>query len=63
MKYTELDIGRWRTRGRATDEGFTQFGVTPVLRLYPSGIGHGWFAEAGIGANWISRTNRPGCHR
>jgi lipid A 3-O-deacylase len=52
--YTELDVARWRTRDRAVDEGFTRFGVTPVLRLYPSSIGQGWFAEAGVGANWIS---------
>lgn len=52
--YTEVDLGRWRTRDRSADEGFTQFGVSPVLRLYPASIGQGWFAEAGIGANWIS---------
>lgn len=52
--YTELDAARWRTRGRPDDRGFNQFGVTPVLRLYPGGISAGWFAEAGIGANAIT---------
>jgi lipid A 3-O-deacylase len=44
--------GRWR--GRIDDEDFTQFGITPVLRLYLAGIGPRWLVEAGIGANWIS---------
>jgi len=52
--YTEMDLARWRTRGRVADKGFTQFGVSPVLRLYPAAVGGGWFAEAGIGPNWIS---------
>lgn len=52
--YTEVDVGRWRTRGRADDHGFNQFGVTPVLRFYPVGVASGWFADAGIGANAIT---------
>ena len=52
--YTEVDLGRWRTRGRISDDNFTRFGVTPVLRLYPRALGGSWFAEAGVGLNWIS---------
>ena len=52
--YTEVALARWRTNGRAVDAGFTQAGVTPVLRLYPHGTGAGWFAELGIGANVIA---------
>ena len=58
--YTELGLGRWETRGRASDEGFSTVGVTPMLRLYPQGMDAGWFAEAGIGANAISPHYRNG---
>ena len=29
-----------------------------MLRLYPAGLGHGWFAEASIGPNWIAPVYR-----
>ena len=60
--YTELDLARWRTRGRPQDEGFNQFGISPVVRFYPSAIGHGWYAEGGIGPNWITPRYHNGGH-
>ena len=58
--YSEVDLGRWQTRGRPANEGFTRVGVTPVIRLYPNGIGAGWFFEAAVGANLISPVYRNG---
>jgi hypothetical protein len=52
--YTEVDLGRWQTRGRPDNRGFTQVGITPVFRLYPHGIAAGWFAEIAVGANVIT---------
>jgi hypothetical protein len=52
--YTEVALGRWQTHGSTDDRGYTQFGVTPVFRLYPGGAAAGWFAELAIGANFIS---------
>lgn len=52
--YTEVALGRWQTNGTGDDRGYTRFGVTPVLRLYPKALGDDWFAELGIGANLIS---------
>lgn len=57
--YTEATIGRWNT-DRPIPQGsswFTQVGVTPVLRLFPGFSGsseHRWFAELGVGANYIT---------
>jgi hypothetical protein len=56
--YTEVDLGRWQTVGRPDNKGFTQVGVTPVFRLYPHGIGNGFFVEAAVGANFISPVYR-----
>ena len=51
--YWEVSIGRWNSD--VEDNGgsawVTQFGVTPVLRLYPHSWGGRWFVEGGIGAN------------
>lgn len=52
--YTEVALGRWQTHGTVANRGFTQFGVTPVFRLYPGGIASGWFAELAIGVNFIT---------
>jgi lipid A 3-O-deacylase len=52
--YTEVDVSRWRTSTGANDHGFTQFGIVPVLRLYPRAWASGLFLEAGIGANVIT---------
>jgi lipid A 3-O-deacylase len=52
--YTEVELGRWQTTGRPSNDGFTEVGVTPVFRLYPGGIGNGWFIEAAVGASLIS---------
>lgn len=61
--YTEVAVGRWRTTGTEDDRGYTRFGVTPVLRVYPRSIGGGWFGEIGIGANVISPMYRNGGDR
>jgi hypothetical protein len=52
--YFEADIGRWTTDdlGVSSSTWATQFGLTPVIRLQPSGADH-WFAEIGVGANYI----------
>lgn len=52
--YTEALAARWSTYGPKIDEHFNQFSVTPVLRLYLSPRGSGWFIEAGIGGSVIS---------
>ena len=61
--YTEVALGRWQPHGTADDRGYTRFGVTPVLRLYPKAIGDGWFAEVAIGANLISPIYHHGSDR
>lgn len=52
--YTELSLGGWRATSAPDDVYSRQFGITPVLRLYPRGTADSWFVEAGIGANLIS---------
>jgi lipid A 3-O-deacylase len=53
--YFEGAFGRWTTH----DDGIrstawpTQISVTPVLRFYPIGSLSHWFAELGVGANYI----------
>jgi len=61
--YTEVAVGQWRVREGGDERYSTQFGVTPVLRLYPEGVAYGWFLEGGIGANAISPTYRNGGDR
>ena len=53
--YFEAGVGRWTTEdsGVSSWSWVTQVGVTPVLRLQPSGAANRWFAEVGIGANYI----------
>ena len=58
--YTEVALGRWQTNGTEDDRGYTRFGVTPVLRLYPKALGDGWFGELGIGANVVTPLFRNG---
>jgi hypothetical protein len=60
---TELSLGQWRVREGGDERYSTQFGVTPVLRLYPEGIASGWFVEGGIGANAISPSYQNGSDR
>ena len=54
--YTEATVGRWETEinGGQDSNWFTQVGITPVLRLFPPLGDNRWFAEVGIGANYIS---------
>jgi hypothetical protein len=53
--YFEAGVGRWTTEdsGVSSWGWVTQIGVTPVLRLQPSGAANRWFGEVGVGANYI----------
>jgi hypothetical protein len=53
--YFEADVGRWSTNdhGVRSSAWVTQVGLTPVLRLQASGAISDWFAEIGVGANYI----------
>lgn len=52
--YVEASVGRWHTEGqqRGATAWPTQLGATPVLRLFPAHASN-WFAEAGVGPNYI----------
>ncbi|WAC61920.1 acyloxyacyl hydrolase [Pseudoxanthomonas sp. SL93] len=43
------EIGRWHS----DNQGSTQVGISPALRLRPNGWNEGWFIEGGIGVNVI----------
>lgn len=58
--YTELSLGEWYVSPRGDEQSATQFGVTPVLRLYPQGTTSGWFVEGGIGAYAIRSRDEIG---
>jgi lipid A 3-O-deacylase len=49
---TEVLIGNWRADDPRND--FTQAGITPVVRVWPSKWDLGWFLEGGIGANAVT---------
>jgi hypothetical protein len=53
--YFEGAFGRWTTRadGVRSTAWPTQVSVTPVLRFRPTGSLSPWFAELGVGANYI----------
>lgn len=53
--YFEAAGGRWSTRdsGVTSSTWATQVGVTPVIRLHPAARFSSWFAELGVGANYI----------
>jgi lipid A 3-O-deacylase len=53
--YFEAAGGRWSTRDKGVTNSTwaTQVGVTPVIRLQPTGRFSRWFAELGVGANYI----------
>lgn len=59
--YTEIAAGRWHTddRGHVSNAWPTQISLTPALRLHPS-IAPNWFAEIGVGANYIVPLFRSG---
>jgi hypothetical protein len=63
--YWEASIGRWNSD--VDDNGgsawVTQFGVTPVLRLYPDSWGGRWFVEGGIGFNVLQPIYRSASKR
>ncbi|MES2207736.1 MAG: acyloxyacyl hydrolase [Pseudomonadota bacterium] len=51
--YWEVAGGYWRNRDKAADN-VRQFGITPVVRLYPNAWSNGWYVEGGIGANMLT---------
>jgi hypothetical protein len=63
--YWEASIGRWNSD--VDHEGgqawVTQFGLTPVLRLYPRSWGGRWFVEGGIGFNFLQPIYRSASKR
>jgi lipid A 3-O-deacylase len=63
--YFDADFGRWTT-DRSGVKGYawmTQVGLTPVLRWRPAGSLSDWFAEIGVGANYILPLYRSGSKR
>ena len=63
--YFDADFGRWTT-DRNGVKGYawmTQVGLAPVLRLRPAGAAAEWFAEIGVGANYILPLYRSGSKR
>ena len=54
--YTEGTIGQWQTddAARGGPRSYTQIGVTPVLRFFPGNGNDRWFAEFGLGVNYIT---------
>jgi lipid A 3-O-deacylase len=60
--YFEAAFGRWTTRhaGEPDTVWPTQLSVTPVLRFQPSGAMNPWFAEIGVGGNYLVPVFRDG---
>jgi lipid A 3-O-deacylase len=54
--YTEGTVGHWQTddAARGGPHSYTQLGVTPVLRFFPGDNNDRWFAELGLGVNYIT---------
>jgi len=63
--YFEAAFGRWTTdqNGVKGYAWMTQVGLTPVLRLRPAGSAADWFAEIGVGPNYILPLYRSGTKR
>jgi lipid A 3-O-deacylase len=63
--YFEAAFGRWTTdqNGVKGYAWMTQVGLTPVLRLRPTGSAANWFADIGVGANYILPLYRSGPKR
>jgi hypothetical protein len=63
--YFDADFGRWTTdrNGVVGYAWMTQVGLTPVLRLRPARSWSDWFAEIGVGANYILPLYRSGSKR
>jgi hypothetical protein len=53
--YVDADFGRWTTRQAQSERSTwaTQIGITPVIRAEPTGRWSCWFAEVGVGPNYI----------
>lgn len=61
--YSEIALGRWHTDdGRGTTAWPTQLSATPTLRIVPR-TASTWFAEVGVGANYIVPLFRSGRKR
>lgn len=63
--YFEGAFGRWTTRNDAAHATAwpTQIDATPVLRFHPVSPLNHWFAEIGVGANYIVPVFRSGHKR
>jgi hypothetical protein len=63
--YFEAAFGRWTTdeHGVEGNSWMTQIGLTPVLRARPGGSASAWFAEIGVGPNFILPLYRSGRKR
>jgi lipid A 3-O-deacylase len=58
--FVEGALGRWQTERREDSTAWpTQISATPTLRLYPARAAP-WFAEVGVGANYIVPLFRSG---
>jgi len=61
--FIEGALGRWHTEGREENTAWpTQISATPTLRFHPSRMPF-WFAELGVGANYIVPLFRSGHKR
>src|SRR5580700_9249713 len=61
--FVEAALGRWQTERREESTAWpTQISATPTLRFYPSRAAP-WFAEIGVGANYIVPLFRSGHKR
>lgn len=61
--FVEGALGRWHTGERDETTAWpTQISATPTLRFYPSMLSP-WFAELGVGANYIVPLFRSGHKR
>ena len=61
--FVEAAVGRWHTEGREKNTAWpTQISATPTLRFHPFRMSS-WFAELGVGANYIVPLFRSGRKR
>ena len=59
----EAAIGRWHTEGSEDGSAWpTQISATPTVRVHPAGASS-WFAEIGLGANYIVPLFKTGFKR
>lgn len=63
--YVDADFGRWTTRQAKKEKSVwaTQIGASPVIRTSAPGRWSRWFAELGVGPNYIVPLFRSGHKR